>query len=115
LKALSRELASKPRGSPEYSRRAKSIKSSRRPALPKATRGRVRTPKVSQLRDENRRCLFCGFRTKCFGVRCVFASLSSRRSLRQNSAENPLIQLKCRGALLPSSYRPLSEQRNHVT
>jgi hypothetical protein len=37
----------------------------------KATRGRARTPKASR----NRKAISCGFRTKCFGVRCVLASL----------------------------------------
>src|SRR5437763_5753487 len=42
----------------------------------KATRGRVRTPKVLRRRDEIKRAS-AAFRTKCFGVRCVLASLSS--------------------------------------
>jgi hypothetical protein len=40
----------------------------------KATPGRIRTPKVLRRRDEQ---ASAAFRMKCFGVRCVLASLSS--------------------------------------
>jgi hypothetical protein len=51
-----------------------------RPQIPsfkfqrKATRGRVRTPKVLRRRDQTEQAS-AAFRTKCFGVRAVLASL----------------------------------------